>query len=128
MAIEFELEDQPQYLSVVIGGSWDRGELQRLIVALGAECRRRGYRRALADLRAVEGQFSDADRFFLALNLADQIVGKIRLAALFRVEMINKFGENTAVNRGAEFFVTSDRDEALSWLLEGKSGIARGDG
>jgi hypothetical protein len=41
---------------------------------------------------------------------------RIRLAVVARADYIDKFGENTAVNRGARMAVMSSEEHARAWL------------
>ena len=44
-----------------------------------------------------------------------------RLAVVYPYGNVEKFGENSAVNRGATAAAFSDMEEAKQWLLEGLS-------
>jgi hypothetical protein len=69
------------------------------------------------------GQLEDYDRYVAGLEIARTMPGWPRVAVLARPENINKFGENVAVNWGADLLVTHDRDEAVSFLLLGRIGL-----
>ena len=108
-----EAED---HLLVVTRGRWGRDAALRFVDSIASECRKSGQDRVLIDATDVTGKMPDFDRYIIGTRIAAACEG-IRIAAVIRAEYINKFAENVAVNRGASFFVTSSRDEALQWLM-----------
>lgn len=65
-----------------------------------------------------QGSIPVVDRFQLGIEIATILGSKIQMAILAPRLMIDKLGENTAVNRGGRVFVTSSREQALAWLKE----------
>lgn len=72
----------------------------------------------LIDAFGLSAPKREFDRFLVGEAIAELLPQPMKVAALSRAELINKFAENTAVNRGARFLVCSNEDEALQWLLE----------
>ncbi|MDY6880406.1 MAG: hypothetical protein V2J25_15875 [Desulfatiglans sp.] len=70
----------------------------------------------LIDLTKTTGHYNEFDRFKLGEKIASLFGGDYKVVVIDRKERINKFGENTAVNRGALFMVTHDRKVGLDWL------------
>ena len=116
MRVRQEFEEMEDHLLVRTGGRWGRDAALHLIDVIANECRKRGQARVLIDATDITGKMPDFDRYILGTRIAAVCDG-IKLAAVIRQEYINKFAENVAVNRGASFFVTSNRDEALQWLM-----------
>jgi len=56
-------------------------------------------------------------RFFSGEYLAAAFKPQYKLSAFANSSIINRFTENTAVNRGTNFRVFPNKDEALRWLL-----------
>ena len=79
-------------------------------------CEQFGLTNILADIRSVNQRIPVIDRFQLGIELAKMLGPKIRLAILARPELIDKTGENTAVNRGGRVLVTLSLEEALVWF------------
>jgi hypothetical protein len=103
-----------------ISGDWNEKELQKSIEQIAAEAGRVQCDRVLIDLCRLSEPESGYDRFVIGEYIA-QIWGpplNLRVAAVAKGEAINKFAEDTAVNRGADFLVTDDMYKAISWLKE----------
>ena len=71
----------------------------------------------LVDISKLSGNLDTLSRYTLGIAVADKLSGR-RVAVVGEKEKINKVGENTAVNRGANMFVTHDPEDALNWLLK----------
>lgn len=118
MTEQYVFEEYPGYALVKVAGSWRRDLLLKYIDRIAIDCRFHGCDRVLVDALEVGGQLTDIDRFVAGERVAEVCKG-IRMAAILPAHQINKFGEFVATSRGAELLVTSDRDQALKWLLTG---------
>ncbi len=74
--------------------------------------------RVLIDMRETEPPQRDFERYLAGKAFSSVLRPPLRVAVLYAAENIDKFAENTAVNRGALLRVTSDLDEAIKWLRE----------
>lgn len=110
------------YLGFVVSGEWVLEHVFELIDVVAAETMRRQRNRVLVDIRAVSGTPTDMDRYKWAVRASEVIGGRIRAAVLGRTNQLNKFGENTAVNRGGDVLTETDPEAALRWLLR-KPGV-----
>lgn len=115
---------QPQYLTIEAIGPWkptvhywNLDRMKELIDLVTEYCQTLRYDRVLLDVTTVPGEPEAFDRFHIGLYIAHVMPGCPRVAVLARPASITKFGENTAVNRGASLLVTGDSDEAITWLL-----------
>ncbi len=79
-------------------------------------CLQNGLHRILADIRSFEGCIPAIDKYELGVHLAQILGSRIKLAILARTCIIDRLGENSAVNRGAQVLVTDDMTQALRWL------------
>jgi len=121
MAFDVQFNEAGGYITARVSGEWTEDNLKSGIDALAAEARRLGCSRALLDIRDLSRPKSGYDRFVVGEYIA-QVWGpplKLRVAAVAVPDMINKFTEDTAVNRGADFLVTDDMYEAIRWLSDG---------
>ena len=75
--------------------------------------------RILFDLTKWSKPDSEMTRFYTGKYLAETLAYHFKTAAFTQPEAINKFGENTAVNRGARFRIFTDETSAIKWLMEG---------
>jgi hypothetical protein len=123
--LHYQLEEADGMLLLKVRGEWDVDAMRGVIDAIAVECDQRHCHRVLADGLDMEiaGKVLEFERFLVGQHIA-AVLRHVRFAALFPAEQINKFGESIAVKAGAEFFVTSDRDEALRWLAQGSPDAA----
>jgi hypothetical protein len=112
-------------LLLKVTGEWDVDSMRGVIDAIAVECEQRRCHRVLMDGLDIEiaGKVLEFERFLVGQHIA-AVLRHVRLAALFPAEQINRFAESIAVKAGAEFFVSSDRDEALRWLAQGSPDAA----
>ena len=116
------MSDRPAYreaegcLIVNVSGAWDADAARKRLEAVRKQADERGLTRILLDTRGLLPPASETTRFMTGEHIARIFRPPLRVAALARPEMINRFVENTAWNRGAIFAVFSDEAEALEWL------------
>jgi hypothetical protein len=123
MKIQYQLEQRADHIRVVALGIYDALEaLQVLREAIEAALAHK-QTKVLVDCRELTGTPGTMQRF----DLADTITrfyherrgsSVIRLAIVGTEPLIDpvRFGETVAHNRGFPIKVTTDLDEALSWL------------
>lgn len=81
-----------------------------------AFCGRHGLTRILADIRSLEHCIPLIDKYELGVHIAYILGSQIRLAILAQGCIIDKLGENAAVNRGGKVLVTGNLELAMEWL------------
>ncbi len=79
-------------------------------------CKQNQLNKILADARTIEASIPTFDRFELGVEIANILGGKIKIAILVPAAIIDKLGENAALNRGGRVMVTSSLEQALDWL------------
>jgi hypothetical protein len=104
------------YFWIGVTGRWELREIFRVIDTVRGQTELAGHDRVFVDLRGVDGPIPALDRFFAGERVAAVLGPVIRLAVFARPALIDKFGENTAVNRGARILVTGKMSEALAFL------------
>jgi hypothetical protein len=109
-------EQADGYLLVRVQGEWTTDNIKQAIEAVSAEILNIGYTRLLVDARQLSAPRQEYDRFLAGVHIANDLRG-IDIAVLYPAELINKFVEDVASNRGARLLVVSELDEALEWLL-----------
>ena len=112
----YTCQNKGEYLLEEASGNYSLNFLVSIIHDLADRCQKENLNKALLDLRNVEGNHSILDRYRFGVEIANAWGPKIKVVTVARPEAINKMGENTAVNRGANVWVTSDMDIALQWL------------
>ncbi len=114
--ITFEV--RPGYLYVEGQGPGELSSTREALQTIKARADEEGLTRILINARRVQPLRKGIDYYVLGTYFAEMFGVHYRIAALYPKELINKFAENTAVNRGANLFVTHDDEEALDWLMK----------
>ena len=76
-----------------------------------------GLTHILIDCIKISPPDTEMTRYFTGEAIASVFGHRLKVAAVLPIELINKFAENVATNRGARFLVTHDYESALDWLL-----------
>ncbi len=107
------------YLLVKVAAAmWTEASARQVIDQTKEEADRLGHERILLDLTQWTKPDAEFTRFFTGVYLAKTLPPPFRVAGFALEKLINKFGENTAVNRGADCRIFPEEAMALSWLLE----------
>ena len=115
--IGFVYEQLDNYLLSRIEGLWTRIEAERVIAEISQLAAKHGYRCVLVDARKLSAPQMELDRYLAGKHIAQEWRG-LKCAIVYPENLINKFTENTAVNRGAHLNVVSDFEDALTWLMD----------
>ncbi len=117
MDVELTFEERSGYLLVKGRGPSDLESTRKALMLIEEKTRQAGLTHILIDAREVQAPRRELDRFFMGEFVAELFGARYRLAILYLADRINKFAENTAVNRGANMLVTAEEDDAVEWLL-----------
>jgi len=115
--ITIEYQEHPGYLHFRILGPYDFEDYQAAIRAMHAACSERAIRKSLIDITPIEGDIPQFDRYNLGIVFAGVWGREPKVAIMVPSAKINRFFENTAVNRQARVKVFPDEPSALVWLL-----------
>lgn len=121
--LNLSFHEESDYLLVTIQGRYDPLPITEALGRIKAQAQQSQRSRILIDAYQISRPEKDIDRFLVGRAIADQLPAPLRIAVLCVPEWITRFAEDTAVNRGAQMFVSGDKAEALQWLL-GTSGRA----
>jgi hypothetical protein len=109
-------ENKGEYLLIKPSAAYSEENYKKAIREARAFCEQYGLTKILADVRGRNEVIPAADRFEIGVEIANVLGGKFQFAILAPAGIIDKLGENAAVNRGGNVFVTSSRAKALRWL------------
>lgn len=109
-------ENRSEYLYMSPNEPYSVENYKRAVQQASAICTRAGLTKILADIRCIEGSIPVVDKFELGVYMAQILGSRIEIAILAPGRIIDKMGENAAVNRGGRVLVTADAGEALRWL------------
>ncbi|HEX3897096.1 MAG TPA: hypothetical protein VHW73_12875 [Rudaea sp.] len=122
LTCEIEVDADAGCLKMRVHGTYKtRDETFRMMDRLKKEADVNHCERALLNLVDANGYTSDIDKFYLGEYAAQSFRGKLKVAVVFPAEKITKFGENVAVNRGAQLAVLATEVEAMRWLTGEKT-------
>jgi hypothetical protein len=116
MTLSIESRIEGRRVRFDVSGAWNLTDIFALIDRVRQEADAAGLAAVLVDLSAVPGPIPQMERFFAGERVAAVLRHRIRLAVVARAEYIDKFGENTAVNRGARMAVMLSEEHARAWL------------
>jgi hypothetical protein len=114
------VEENKSYLHFEITGKYSKYKGKKIIEDIFEQCVEKKVNRLMVDIRKKIGVISDWDRFFFGEFIARVFTYKVKLAVIGKKELINRFSETVAVNRGTQLFIFSEIPEALDWLLSRK--------
>ena len=117
MKSSFKVESK--YLEVICEGKWLPEHVTDMLMSTRLKAMETSRDRILLNWAQVSAPHAEFDRYLAGKDIATLCPPPLRVGVHYPAEMINKFAEDTAVNRGAGFFVCGDRAEALAWLLDG---------
>jgi len=132
MSIQLQYEHRDGYLYVRLEGPLSVENVRQAFTQIAEQCKQHGYRRALTDTRALEGNLSTFDVYELGAA-----IGSMGLTAMERVAVLDykrpdnqhDFAELVVRNRGVDLRVVTDEDEAIRWLMrDGGEDEAEGEG
>lgn len=116
MATKYFVRDG--YLFVKVCGSWTGATAKRVIDDARREAERLRFSRILFDLTDWTLPDTEFTRFESGEYLSKVLPVPFKIAAFALPNAINKFGEDTAVNRGAQFRIFADEGSAVQWLMK----------
>ncbi len=116
--IEVSFQEKGNYLAAQLRGELDLEALRESFMAIRDRAMQTETKLILIDAFGLSAPKNEFDRFRAGEAVAELLPLPMKVAALYRAELINKFAENTAVNRGAALLVCSDSEIALQWSLE----------
>lgn len=114
---EVIFSQEPGYLYVEVHCEWTVANSKLVVDRTRVEAEKCGMNRILLDLTRWSSPPSEMVRFHSATYLAQVLSSPFKVASFASAEHINKFGENTAVNRGASYRIFHNRCDATAWLL-----------
>jgi hypothetical protein len=120
MKTQIAFEPKEGYLRVVIHGRYPSATYPEILRSIHDEASKLGLARILVDGFSLSAPPSEMDRFSVGVSIAELFGRRYRIAILYPRELINKFAEDAAVNRGANLLVASEEGAALAWLLDEK--------
>jgi hypothetical protein len=124
--MDIQFTDAKTHLRADLCGDWLLSDVLEAIQRIRDQADQSGHKRLLVDWRNVGPPDSEFERFQVGETVAVLLRPPFRVAAVCDKKVINKFAENTAVNRGAIFLVCDQFDEAMQFLNQTSDGARSG--
>lgn len=115
MDVSFREEDT--HLVVRCRGEWEPAITKEIIRRIRNKAEQTSNTRIFVDCLDVAAPSKEFHRYLAGIYIAKMLPPPFKTAVLYRKELITKFSEDVAVNRGGSLFVCSNEEEALDWLL-----------
>ena len=122
MKLQTEIEERDGCMWITAAGVWRLDDILELIDLIGAEARSRQIPRVVVDIRQIDGDPPDMDRFRAGEHTATVLGSRIRTAVIGRAETLNRFAEGVARQSGARMQVFSDEGQATEWITGDEPG------
>lgn len=117
--MKYNIVEKKDYILIDIFEEYDFDVFKKIISVIKLECDERQINKVVLDVSKVMNLFnSEADRFYMAEELANQLAYKIKVAGVAKKEDINYYGEKVARKRGGNMKAFSNSEIALEWLLK----------
>ena len=108
------------YLYIRASGVRTRATVTAITMQVFEAAQARGFPKVLVDVRELEGQLGILDSYLIVTQVFEQLRGKVLRKVVILDEQISSprgwFIETVARNRGFNFRVFADLEEALAWL------------
>ena len=115
--MDISFRDEGTYLFAAVGGEWEATAVAEVAGRLRDRATAASRTRILVDAFHLSRPKTEFDQFLTGKIVAELLKPPFKIAVIYPEELVTRFTENTAVNRGANYFVCSDEEEALQWLL-----------
>jgi hypothetical protein len=113
--VSFDVKDD--YLRVTVAGSFPATDMKDFLLTIRKKAEQCARTRLLLDALGMTPPRVEFHRYVLGELVAELFRSKYRIAFIYRPELINKFAETVANNRGAQVLATGSEVEALEWLM-----------
>lgn len=118
MKSHYYFEKEKNHIRMVVTGEYDFDDFKTYIKIIYAKCETEGEFNMLLDALSVQGiDVPTLERYFLGIEVAEQLSSKIKLAVVWHREYINYIAQIVALNRGGNVSVFGSAETALNWLL-----------
>jgi hypothetical protein len=116
--MELQIERKKNYLIALLSGDFNLDQVEGLIARVVRECELEPCMHLLVDARGLSGSISVMDRHQIGLLIVRYNQRRYKIAFVSSVQNIlpNRYLETVINNRWIPVLVTSDFQEAETWL------------
>jgi len=114
------IERKAEHLYMTVSGEYNLQDFKTYVKIIRDKCEEEQIFKILMNALDVEGiDIPTIERYFMGIEVAEQLKFKIKLAIVWHNEFINHFGETVAINRGGNIGVFGNFEASMKWLLHG---------
>jgi hypothetical protein len=120
MSLQLQIEEMPDYIAAKFTGPGAAEEVWQQYELIAYRCKRANKNKLLLHFLEAHGEISLVDRYFLGSEAQIFERNDIQVAVAGRPEHLDekRFGETVARNRGVNFRVFTNVEDAEKWMLE----------
>jgi hypothetical protein len=120
MSLQLQIEEMPDYIAAKFTGPGAAEEVWQQYELIAYRCKRANKNKLLLHFLEAHGEISLVDRYFLGSEAQIFERNDIQVAVAGRPEHLDekRFGETAARNRGVNFRVFTNVEDAEKWRLE----------
>jgi len=115
MDVSFKRHDG--YLEILATGEWEPQPVIANIDMVKETAEKMNYNNLLLDATTLALPKTEMTRLLTGEYIAKELPPPFKIACITNLASYNRFTENVAVNRGAQFAVFLNHQDALKWLL-----------
>ena len=117
MKSHYFFEKESNHIKMVVSGEYDFDDFKTYLKIIHAKCENEGIYKIVLDALGVEGiDIPTLERYFIGVEVANQLTGKIKLAVVWHKEYTNYLAREIAVTRGGNVSVFGSIESAIDWL------------
>ena len=117
MKMTFDVEPDTALLKVNLEGDYPADNLAQVLSEVRESQIKHNSSKILIHALAVDAPQTEFQRYATGERLSATFGNHVKVAIVYPAELITKFTENVAVNRGAFLKIVPTEEEALNWLL-----------
>jgi hypothetical protein len=115
MKSHFFFVKENNFIRMVVSGEYDFDDFKTYLKIIYAKCENEGVYKIVLD--ALEIDIPTLERYFLGVEVTEQLHNRIKLAVVWHKEYTTHLALAVAVNEGGEICVFGNKEKALEWLL-----------
>jgi hypothetical protein len=108
------------HLYMTVSGEYDLQDFKSYVKIIRDTCEEEQIFKTIMNTLDIKGiDVPTIERYFMGVEVAEQLSFRIKLAIVWHKEYTNYIGEIVALNRGGNVGVFANDEAAMKWLIHG---------
>jgi len=108
------------HLYMTVSGEYDLQDFKSYVRIIRDTCEQEQIFKTIMNTLDIKGiDVPTIERYFMGVEVAEQLSFRIKLAIVWHKEYTNYIGEIVAINRGGNVGVFANDEAAMKWLIHG---------